>query len=246
MRVLVGGALGDLAGIENGHVGAAAGPEHAAIGDAQRRRRGTGHLADGVLQGQEPEVADVVAKDAREGSIKTRVRPPLAGDAVGGHGISVGADEHVGRGDEGADVVLGHRGHQHPGLATVGDDVVEGGGEGIDAPLARHVGDGAPGVLRQVGRDRDAHRVPRRDAPEVVEAVGLDVDRQAGPHVRLAKAPEHGVDAALLQPGRQQVDQRIARRRVGVGVAVDGDAAPARRRQGLEQAPGAAPVVGAG
>jgi len=153
VRGLVGGALGDLAGIEYGHVGTAAGAEHSAIANAQGRCRGTGHLADGVLRGQESKVAGVVAKDACESSIETWVRPFLTGDAFGGHGIAVRADQHVGRGDEGGYIVLRDRCHQHPGLAAVGDDVVEGGGEGICIFLARHGGNGAPGALRQVRRD---------------------------------------------------------------------------------------------
>lgn len=77
------GFLGDRIGIEDDEVGLHAGADEAAVVEAQALGGEAGHLADGVLKGEDFQVADVAFEDADKGAGATRVAQTDA--AVGGN-----------------------------------------------------------------------------------------------------------------------------------------------------------------
>ena len=82
------------------------------------------------------------------------------------------------------------------------------------------------GVLRA---DRDADRVPILDAAEIVETAGRDLAAGCARGWRDRRAAPSSRRVVALHPARQQVLQGIARGRIGILVAIDGDAAPRAR-----------------
>ena len=83
-------------------------------------------------------------------SIAARVRHAPADGAIGRDAVAVGADERPLGGDDGLDVVLGDRGHQHARCALVVDEIVAERVDRVGAALLRQLQDGAAGMLRQV------------------------------------------------------------------------------------------------
>ena len=136
-------------------------------------------------------------------------------------------------------------GDQHARRALVLDQVVAQRIDRILAALGGERADGAAGMLRQVGRDRDLHAVPRRDAAPVVEPVARDVGADALARLGSFEPLEHRRHAAGLHPLRHQILQRIAAGGIGIGIAVDVEAARLGGRDHVERARGLAPVVGA-
>jgi hypothetical protein len=137
----------------------------------------------------------------------------------------------------------GERIHQHPRRAFIGDQVVAGGIDWIEAALARPGGDGLAGELRRVRRDRDTDRVPILDSAEIVEPVRCDLLADARAVGRIGEPRLHLGKIVALHPARQQILQRIARRRIGILVAIDRDAGFAGAVQALEKLAGAAPII---
>ena len=82
--------------------------------------------------------------------------------------------------------------------------------------------------------------------PKLVRPWRADLVPDARAHVAHAEPLEHGRDAVLHHPARQQVAQRIGGGVVGIGVAVHRQPAAARGLDLAEEAGGAAPVVDAG
>ncbi len=114
------------------------------------------------------------------------------------------------------------------------------------AALLGEIGDGAAGILRQVRRDRNLHAIPVRDAAPVVEAVAFDIGADAVARLFQMQAFDHGRHAAGLHPLRHQVLQRVGTGGVGMGVAIDIDAARLGVGDHLQAARGLAPIVHAG
>src|SRR5262245_44785582 len=77
-RILVrsreGGGVLDRGGVEDDDVGPAALAEEAAVSEAEGGGGERGHLADGVFEAQELEVADVAGEDAGVVAVAARVR----------------------------------------------------------------------------------------------------------------------------------------------------------------------------
>ena len=144
------------------------------------------------------------------------------------------------------DVVLGDRGDQHARRALVVGEIVA---QRVDRVLRRarlaSESDGAAGELRQVRRDRDLHAVPGRDAAPVVQAVALDVGADVCARLGELQPLEHRRHAAGLHPLRQQVLQRVGAGGIGIGVAIDVEAARLGVGDHLERLARLAPVVGA-
>jgi hypothetical protein len=115
--------------------------------------------------------------------------------------------------------------------------------DGIVSPLCCELRYRAPGILRQVRRDRDLHAVPRRDAPPVIEAVPLDVRADALAGLLAWQALEHRFQAPCLHPLRHEIFQGIAAGRVRIRIAIDGKPAPLRRFDAFERSRRLAPVV---
>src|SRR5262245_17158116 len=99
-RLLEGGAVRDRGGIEHRDIGGVAGPEHPAVLETERDCGPAGHLVHRLRQREQPEVARVMAEDAREGAIEARMRQIAGERATGPDRPSVGADEHPRAGDE--------------------------------------------------------------------------------------------------------------------------------------------------
>ena len=74
--LLEGGVVRDRLGVEDHHVGEQALAQQAPLAQAQAVGHGRGHLADRLLQGQDPLVADVAAEDARIGAVAAGVHRP--------------------------------------------------------------------------------------------------------------------------------------------------------------------------
>jgi len=77
VRIGEGGAVGHGIGVEDNDVGPAAGLESPAIPEREAGGHGGGHLADGVLQGEDLLIADVLAQDARVGAVGAGVERTL-------------------------------------------------------------------------------------------------------------------------------------------------------------------------
>src|ERR1700730_13393867 len=104
--------------------------------------------------------------------------------------------------------------------------------------------------LRPASRDRvrevpDPDRAPRRAAAEAGEPALLELAPDAASDVRIAEAPEHGLQAAFLHPQGKQVAERVGREGVRIGVAIDPHAPRPRGLDLRDQLAGAPPVVGA-
>ena len=145
------------------------------------------------------------------------------------------------------DVVLRDRGDQHAGRALVVDEIIA---QRVDRVLRRARPRARamvrPAYCGRLRRDRNLHAVPGRDAAPVVEAVARDVGADARARLRLPQPLEHRRHAAGLHPLRQQVLQRIGAGGVGVGVAIDVEAARPGVGDHLQRGRGLAPVVDAG
>ena len=165
-----------------------------------------------------------MADDPREGPVKPRMRHPLARDPVVGDAIAVGADQGRGRAHDLADVLFGDRGDQHARRTLVLDQIVADDVDRVAAARRGELADRLPGVLRQMRRDRDLHAVPGRDAAPIVEPVALDLGADALAGFRQRETRQHRLQPTRLNPLRQQVLERVAAGRVGVGVAIDGEA----------------------
>ncbi len=92
VRVVVGRPIDDRCGVEQNHVGRLAFTQDATVRQAECRRSAPGHLGDRLRQGEQAEIAGIVADEARERAVETRVWLALAGNAVGRHTRPVGAD----------------------------------------------------------------------------------------------------------------------------------------------------------
>src|SRR5205814_1865007 len=66
-------AVGDGLGIEDRHVGIAAGPQSAAAGETKTIGGEAGHPAHRLFEAEEPELAAVIAENAWEGAPQPRV-----------------------------------------------------------------------------------------------------------------------------------------------------------------------------
>lgn len=69
VRVRVRRAVGDPRRVEHGHVRPRAGPQPAAIREPEGPGGGARHLADRLLERQQPEIADAGAQDSRMGAV---------------------------------------------------------------------------------------------------------------------------------------------------------------------------------
>ena len=187
-----------------------------------------------------------MAQHARKRAVEARMRNALAGDAIIGDAIAVGADQGKGRTDHVAHVVLGNRDHQHPGRTAILDQIVADHVDRIGAALARQFGDAAARVLRQMRRYRNPNAIPVRNTAPVVEAIARDLGADPRARLRQRQTRQHVGHAAGLHPLRQQIFQRIAADIIRIGIAIDVDAARLGRGdhvQGLCRFP---PVVEAG
>src|SRR4029077_9273350 len=89
----VGRAILEVRRVEDCDVGPVAFPDQPAVAQPQCLSRGTRHLAYRMLEPQQVLFMHVVADDPREGPVKPWMRHPLAGDAVVGDAVAVGADQ---------------------------------------------------------------------------------------------------------------------------------------------------------
>src|SRR5260221_10192917 len=72
-------------------IGERSGTDEPSVANAESRRRGRGHLAHGVLEGEDVFVADVLPEDAREGAVGAGMRASLR---IGGvESLPVAADD---------------------------------------------------------------------------------------------------------------------------------------------------------
>src|SRR6185295_9823298 len=140
-------------GVEPDHVRRLAFPQEAAVG-----------------QGEQAEIAGIVADEARERAVETRMRLALAGDAIRRHAGPVGADQGGRVGGDGADVGFRHRPHQDAGGTLVGDDDVADRVERIAAPLARDLLDGSALTIMAKRVMRTESAAPP-DLAKITEAV---------------------------------------------------------------------------
>ena len=187
--VVVGRPIDDRCGVKQDHVGRLAFAQEAAVRQAERRRGAAGHLGDRLGQGEQAEIAGIVADEPRERAVETRMGLALAGDAIGRHAGPVGADQGGRVGGDGADVGFRHRSHHDAGGALVGDDDVADRVERIAAPLARDLLDGSAGLGGATRRDGDADVGPGVDLAEVVEADFGDFLADARADIRINALP---------------------------------------------------------
>jgi hypothetical protein len=124
------------------------------VREAERRRGAAGHLGDRLGQGEQAEIAGIVADEPRERAVETRMRLALAGDDIGRHARPVGADQGGRGGGNGAHVGFRHRPHHDAGGPLVGDDDVADRVEQIAAPLARDLLDGSAGLTNSTTAER--------------------------------------------------------------------------------------------
>src|SRR5947199_254724 len=243
VRLIERGPLGDGLRVEHCDVRPVPRPEEAPGDETDGRRRPARHFMDRLGQRQQSQLAHVLPQDPRERAIAARMRLALAGHPVRRDGIPIRADQDHRRAEQLSDVLLRHRGDEDPGRATVGDQEVTHGIDPIERPAAGDVAEGAALAFRPMGRDGDADRVPRWNPSPAPEPVGGDVLPRTGSHVRPAETGEHGVHAALLNPRRQEVAERVAGGRIRILITVDRHPALPRRLDLGEQARGAAPAV---
>src|SRR3974377_742836 len=78
MRIRVSRAIMKVCGIKDCDVGASAFAQQPAVRKLARARACAGHLVHGKLERNDAELADVMADDAREGAVESRMRLALA------------------------------------------------------------------------------------------------------------------------------------------------------------------------
>jgi hypothetical protein len=92
LRLLEGCPIRDAARVEHGDVRPLPLTQPPAVADADLVRIHARHLANGLGQGEDLQLADVAAEHAREGAVVARVRVRPAGRTVDAHRRAVGAD----------------------------------------------------------------------------------------------------------------------------------------------------------
>ena len=183
--------------IEDDEIGVGAGPYLAAIGEPEPGGGEARHAAHRILEGEEAELARIVAEHAREGAPKPRVRVAVVGKAVrADHGVLVGHDA--------ANVRLVH--HEVDGARGLERFR---GGDRVEAEFARDLGKVAarrlrvrlgPGddhLLRVGDHLREQHRRARGVGVDV-EADGLGLARPVDEGEGLAAAAEVPAPGALV------------------------------------------------
>ena len=92
-------------------------------------------------------------------------------------------------------------------------------------------------------RDRDLHAIPGWNASPIVEPVAIDFGADARSCLGQRQTRQHRLQPVRLNPLRQQVLQRVAARRIGIGVAIDGEALLPRRLDHRQDLRGFTPIV---
>src|SRR6516225_4946614 len=95
MRIGIGGAVFEVGGIEDRHVGAVAFSQQTAIPQFQRASGRAGHFVDGEFERNDAELVDIMADDARKRAVEARVRHALAYGAVGRNTVAVRSGERT-------------------------------------------------------------------------------------------------------------------------------------------------------
>ena len=238
-RLEVGRPVDDPPGIEDRDVREIALPEASPLREAQLGGVQRGHLAHGVLEAQEPLLADVVSQDAGEGAEVARVRLATAQRPLDRVGGAVGADGTPGLSHGEVHVLLGVVRVDRADGAVLLEQEVEEDVQRIDLPGARTAprGDdpihGLPleALVRGAQVGVHQHAIPVAADGEVVVVPALDpredVLLHAGPLRLVPEARQHRLSPALVSPGGDDARQVVVAPRVGVDVRLHVDAAGA-------------------
>ena len=193
--------------------------------EPQGRGRSARHLANGGGQCEQPEISSVVPEDAGKRPVDSRMRPPGPGDTGGGERETIGPDEHGRRPENFSDVLFRHARDHDPGGASIGDETVADGIDGIAGPVVGDLGDRLAGILRLAWRDGDPNGIPGRNASKAVQPVRGNVGADARARRRRLQPVDHRRVPSVLHPQRQQVAQRVAGSGIRILVAIDLEAA---------------------
>ena len=148
------GLVGHRGRIENDQIRVEALPYQPLAFQAQELRRQRGHLADRLLQRQDPFFPNVAAEHPRKGSVEAGMDTILGAEG----GQAVGADHAVGILHDARDIPLVHAAENRTGRRLVIADEIEGNVQGITVFFQGDLGQTAAGPFRPAGRagDKDA------------------------------------------------------------------------------------------
>src|SRR5260221_2084724 len=196
LRLLVGRRVGDGRGIEDDDVGIHPFLDQAAALEPEIARRQPGHPAHGLLQRYHLVLAHVLAEQAGEVAVRTRMRRFPQEDALGRHRGAVGADRNPQALELLRQVLLAHAEKDRAHARTVLEHQVEEGVDLVHAALLRDVGEHPADQRAQLLRaEIDEHRRGHRP-------VRAYLARDAGAFGAILQALEERLVAAAVRPGR--------------------------------------------